>query len=392
MNWSSLIVRFVSVLLALSLCLLILLFSGGGDGPGKPHSSTNRADEGWSAWRRTLVELGYPARTFEEPPGRARPGEMLLVLPGVPEQSEEQQALPDHERINYLRFVENGGALLMPADEAVLAFLDVELGLSIAGELELEESESVESWQAQLPTGEKLTLASGPAFAPLESAGAWREVVIGSHSGEEGRVLVAETFIGSGRLVLVSDPALFENGRIQQLDHALYAVRLVELYAAGLPICFDEFSLGAWSPPGALSLAFRGANAWISLHLLALLILFVWMRAHVGPFARDPLPLARMSALERARSRARSLRRGGHAVHAARQCLQAFLREVEQRTGFASRRAGSPEELFDALARRQPALETLRASIQPLPRDARGLEAMQEALNRWQKEHWKTRT
>lgn len=392
MNWRSLIVRFVSVALALSLCLLILLFSGGGDGPGKPHSSTNRADDGWSAWRRTLVELGYPARTFEEPPGRSLPGEMLLVLPGVPEQSEEQQALPDHERINYLRFVENGGTLLMPADAAVLAFLEVELGISNASELELEASESVESWQAQLPTGEKLTLASGPAFAPLDPAGAWREVVLGSRPREEGRVLVAESYIGSGRLVLISDPALFENARIQQLDHALYAVRLVELYASGLPVCFDEFSLGAWSPPGALNLAFRGANAWISLHLLALLVLFIWMRAHVGAFARDPLPLSRMSALERARARARSMRRGGHAVHAARQCLQAFLREAELRLGATPRRAGSPEERFDELARRQPALEALRGSIQPLPRDPEGLDAMQEALRRWQDEHWKTRT
>jgi hypothetical protein len=391
MNWRSLIVRFVSVLVALSLALLILLLGGDGEGPGKPHSSSNRADEGWSAWRRMLEALGYPARVFEEPPGRARPGEMLLVLPGVPEQSEEQQALPDHERTNYLRFMENGGTLLAPADEAMLAFLDIELGLSMALELELESSESVETWRARLPTDETLTLASGPAFAPLEASGTWREVVIGDRPGETGRALVAQANVGSGKLVLVSDPTLFENARIVQLDHALYGVRLIEMYSAGQPICFDEFSLGAWSPPSALSLAFRGVNAWISVHLLVIVLLFVWMRAHVAAFARDPLPLQRVSALALARTRARSLTRGRHAGAAASACIEAFLTEGERRLGCRPRPGANTGQRLDALERRNPALAQLRPRLATLPASPAELEDLQRELLRWQEEHWKKR-
>jgi hypothetical protein len=380
LSWRALLVRLLSVLMALGLSVLLLLLGNGDDAPGRPHSSLNRSDAGWSAWRRMLEELGYPARTFELPPGKAGAGEMLLVLPGVPEQSEQQQALPDHERSQYRRFLENGGTLLAPADEALLAFLSIELELAISDELSIAESSSVEPWEASLPTGERLKLAGGTAFEPLDESGAWREVVLGSRPGESERPLVVEAGVGAGRLVLVSDPTLFENGNIRQLDHALYAVRLAELFSAGLPICFDEFSLGAWSPPSAIELALRGPNAWISVHLLLLAGLFVWMRAHTAAFARDPLPLTRSSALERARQRARSLARAQLVGAAARLDLEAFVSREEQRLGLRTRGQATLEQRLAALAARRPECNALVAHAVELPRDADALERLHEQL------------
>jgi hypothetical protein len=380
LSWRALLVRLLSVLMALGLSVLVLLLGNGDDPQGRPHSSLNRADGGWSAWRRTLEELGYPARTFELPPGKAAAGEMLLVLPGVPDQSEQQQALPDHERSQYRRFLENGGTLLAPADEALLAFLSIELELAISDELSIAESSSVEFWEASLPTGERLKLAPGAAFEPLDESGAWREVVLGSRSGEPERPLVVEAGVGAGRLVLVSDPTLFENGNIQQLDHALYAVRLAELFSAGLPICFDEFSLGAWSPPSAIELALRGPNAWISAHLLLLAALFVWMRVHNAAFARDPLPLTRSSALERARQRARSLARARLVPLAAQLNLEAFVAREEQRMGLRTRVHATLMQRIAALAVRRPECDALSAYARKLPRDAQALRRLHEQL------------
>lgn len=383
MNWRSLLVRLFSVLVLLGLALLVLVLGSAPEPVETARSSLNAGDPGWRGWRLMLENLGYPAQAFQEPPGRLLAGEQVLLLPSVPEVSEEQQALPEHDRAQYLHFLERGGTLIAPADEAMLAFFGVELGLGAVEALEWSDSESVDAWTARLETGEELRLAPGPCFAELEANSPWSELALGSRPGEDSNPLVVRSSVGAGSLVLVSNGRWFENESIDELDHAVLAVRLLELCAPGQLVAFDEFALGAWSPPSALDLAFRGTNAWVSLSLLSLMALFVWMRAHAASFPRDPLPPAPMSAWERARERAHSLEACGHYASAAQLLLQARLSQWEQRLGTPAAAANETDlrQRWERLVERRPSLARILPLLSAQPRTLPELEALARELS-----------
>lgn len=383
MNWRSLLVRLFSVLVLLGLAVLMLVLGSAPQPVETARSSLNAGEAGWRAWRVMLENLGYPAQAFQEPPGRLVAGEQVLILPSVPEVSEEQQALPEHDRAQYLRFIERGGTLLAPADEALLAFFGVELGLGAVDELVWFDSESVDAWSARLDTGEELRLAPGPCFEALEANSSWSEIALGSRPGEEGSPLVVGLRVGAGTLVLVSNGQWLENDALDELDHALLGVRLLELCAPGQVVAFDEFALGAWSPPSALELAFRGTHAWLSLLLLSLLVLFVWMRAHVSSFPRDPLPPAPMSAWERARERAHSWESCALHAEAARVLLHARLRGWEQRLGSAAPTAleSDARQRLERLVERRPSLARVLPLLSAQPRTLPELEAFARELS-----------
>jgi hypothetical protein len=121
---------------------------------------------------------------------------------------------------------------------------------------------------------------------------------------ESDEVLAVIVPVGSGRLVLLGDDGFLDNAHLREQDHALLAVRLAEHLRPGGRLLFDEFALGLWQPHTATSLATSPQLFLITGHLLLLAILFVWTRAWVKTFPRDPPPLSRISPLARARSRA----------------------------------------------------------------------------------------
>jgi hypothetical protein len=216
-------------------------------------------------------------------------------------------ALERHALSNYRRFVEEGGTLVMHYDERARNFLRGDLAIEAARDLELDKGTPAGVYTLRTESGEELR-ADWPehaAFRDLARNGRVRPLWTTPRSeSERDEVLAVVVPVGSGRLVLLGDDGFLDNVHLREQDHGLLAVRLAELLRPGGRLLFDEFALGLWQPHSASSLATSPQLFLITGHLVLLACLFVWARAWVSSFPRDPPALARISPLSRARSRA----------------------------------------------------------------------------------------
>ncbi len=298
------------------------------------HSVTSTAEDGRRGFYLLAQELGFAPVEWRRAPGELPRGEHVLWLPERPTpwspnshvegpDAAQPNLLPGHALLNYRRFVEEGGTLVAPLGEGMLAFLKDDFGLPAAASLALLGSGERELRQVRLDSGEQLGLELDVAavLRPLEAGSAWRELWMLEHkTGEQGgeNLVAVESSCGAGRVVLLSEDAFLDNGAIAKGQHALAGVRLLEQLTRGGQLLFDEYCLGDWQPESALALTASARVFLLSAHALALLLLFVWARSFARAFPRDPPPLLAASPLERAESLARIWRGSGRLQLAAR--------------------------------------------------------------------------
>lgn len=255
-------------------------------------------------------------------------GPHLLVLPGAPPFPgrdaeagfEPQPPLPDpagdeEEEVagaprspsrlrdprHYRRFLESGGTILAPARFELREFLAEDLGLDALAALRFERQDYGRRREVL-----EVSLASGATVIPavqrantMEPRGEDDPFEVLARD-EEGRDLVLRLPVGRGAVVLSGLEQALENDFLELGQNATLVARLLEELEPVDRVLFDEYALGAWSPPSAAGLALGGRPRTFTLHLVALTLLALWAAAGRRIFPRDPAPLVRRSALVRA--------------------------------------------------------------------------------------------
>lgn len=305
-----------------------------GELPAK--SASSKAADGRRAAFALLAELGYEVEEWRQPPGDLPRGGGLLFVPSIPitlgmePDDEAQEAVgarpllgPSHDPLGYVQFIEAGGTLVLPVSDLTQTFITEHLGFDgLAGLCAPTEAEP-ERLRIQLPDGSTVRadwpLAS--AFPGFLYGGPCTPLL----QDELGLPLALEVRLGAGHLVLLGSDDFLSNAALDTADHALLLVRIVEEFAQGGPVLFDEYALGRWRPTGATEMALKPRFAAITWHLALLLLLFVWRHAWVREFPRDPESLAAVSPLARARSTASLLERAGRIDLAASRLIDGVL-------------------------------------------------------------------
>jgi hypothetical protein len=311
-------------------------------------------DDGRQGLFLTLEELGFKPQRWNQPPGRLPHGAHVLWLAAAPEPWIQKVAKVDAAREDdekssdrapeadtkpaganatrigsdatpigpdatppelalralrqYRSFVEQGGTIVIGFSERAKHFLSDELHVDEVADVELD---------AKAPAGERVVHTAGDRLTVAWPAAATFRTPLDHVSDEdvlwtgeradagEPDVLALKLSIGTGRLVLLADDRFLDNAHLRERDHALLAVRLAEeLRTKGSALLFDESALGARKNTSAVELALSPRFVLVSAHLALLALLFVWARAWVSAFPRDPEPLARISPISRARARA----------------------------------------------------------------------------------------
>ena len=292
----------------LALAVLAPLFIGGDRrATGLPGSSRSRRADGRAAALFLSRELGWRARPYERPPGRLDEGAVLWLsaLPfhegEVAGRYREEQLGPAHSPQAYLRFVEQGGTLVLPVVEGSRELVVEHLGFRFLASL-MDDAPAGESRAMDLrgPWAETLRVGWGSArpFAELE-LDARHEVLIEDPSGQP---LALRCSRGSGALVLLADDRFLDNASLSNEQNALLFVRLLESLAPGRTLLFDEYALGSWNPQSPLGLAFGERFLAVSMQALLLLTVFLWRHAWVSEFPREQHQIEAVSPLARARA------------------------------------------------------------------------------------------
>ena len=411
-------------------------------GPSPPHGRTTQSATrvGHKALFRLVEALGYQPRRFERgletPP--PTPSVLMAVEPG---------AFLFREGGRYAsglrRWLEAGNGALVTlgpdpdhgadADDAGALFSDTtQRALDLARAVE----RSAQDETRDRASAQRETTAAPPAPADLEPGSPWSARALSSFLGVELRpdrlasmradtpcpltgplaaslgqapVIVAtrprtwsappaslrpllfacgapvllELEVGAGRLLLLSEPRLIQNGRIGHGAHALLVVRALErlsAHAGSSVVYFEEFSHGGREASNPFALAFTTRARWPVLQLL--LVIGVAVAAVAGR-RRSVMPLVRPSRRRRAEAidamatlhlRSRDIRGAGArlvALNRRRLCRLVYADSAS---------AGDPAQLAQLLGRR---LEREAPSIQALL-DATGIDDARALVTRAQ--------
>ncbi len=397
---SSSLVRTTAVALVVGIVLLAFFLGSLPSGSGTRDRSVFSADEeGRMAGYILLRELGFRPLAWREAPGHLPRGDHLLWLPGVPEPPpeylrqlwKEMDAPPDEaagddaptrppvtrrlrDPRHYLRFVEEGGTLVVGLDDERREFLTEELelpeieGLTSFFEL-YEEDEDVQV--AVTRTGESIECDwGGQRWLGPHELGSPFEMLI---ADADGRPLALSLAVGRGAVAIVPSDRFFDNDKIDAADNALFLVRLVEELRPSGDLLLDEYALGGWVPESPLELAFAPSNFSFSIHLLLLCGLLIWTAAWVRHFPRDPEPIAQIAPLSRATSYGAML-----AAWRRWDLLAAMLRR-----GVLRRLPNARRTAHDAQADGAELRRAVRSAVEPLADRASGpeeIEAWERAL------------
>ena len=333
-----------------------------------------------------LRELGFETKPWSDSPGELPDGGGLLVLerpPGRPpgyavpgdedgvDAEEPRPTEPIHgpgarrlrDPLHYVRFVEQGGVLLLGSDGRTLDLLADVFALSAAQELTRLSTESAPGDTVRFAGGEELVTAWRPDHhfaAPARDSGF---AVVLEDAFENALAVRHE--LGRGSILLLADGLDFlDNRQVDEQGNALFLVRLIEAFAhPGDTIWFDEYVLGGWTPDTALELAFAPGNFVFTTHLLALLALLVWSSAWAREFPRDPPAIGTLSAIVRARGFAGMLTRARRWDLLARMLRAGVLRRLSVRAGRRLEHE-TPEEGWDPGGVLEPA--TVHSVLAPL--------------------------
>jgi hypothetical protein len=279
------------------------------------------------ALERLSERMGVPARELRTPAHMAAlPERGLLVLPAL------RDALGERERAGILKWVEQGGHLVVQAEQAgrpdpLLDALGVQRrNVALPSGLKGAEAQPRYTWpDDDKPLAVSLassTLVSHPRAKVTLS---WRD-----------RPALVEFTQGKGRVTVVSSLSFARNELIGRQDNAEFAWRIIDTQPPPVEVI-------VFNRPQAMSLArWLLTNAWPALAGIAVLVL-LWLARVVprfGPVAPDPQP-ARRRLLDHLRAAGRfqwSAGRGGRLVEAAREAaLRRLARAHPEFGGLAPR-------------------------------------------------------
>jgi hypothetical protein len=367
-------------------------------GPSLPIAGSveSAAPDGRRALYLLLGSLGYVPEAWRKFPGALPSGEHVLWLASSPramgseeddadddgdssdesasgdsdETDDEPDAIVDSRAPNvaldfrslahYRRFVESGGTLVLPAGPRALEFLVDELECEPCREIELSHASSGPR-VLHTATGAEWTAEwkEGGTFEALDPASDVREFWWGGPPGSEEDGTGDERFavqvpLGNGRIVVLGDDAFLANDSLGEKDHALLAVALFEEASRGGRLLFDEYALGLLDASTPIEIATGPSLVLASAHVLLLLALLVWRNAWTSRFPRDPVPLAQVSPILRARSLSSLLERADRGDVLARLLRTGVLRGLCDKLHISIDREQrlDPSTAFDSVARR----------------------------------------
>ncbi len=352
--------------LILGAIVLLALFTQLGPRPGAAlrGSIGSVEPEGRRALALLFDRLGLGAEGWRQVPAALPPGAHVVWLARPPGRDVFRRDEPDepsenrvgiHALEHYAAFVRQGGTLVVAGEDG-LCFLRDDLGFAAAEELEIE-SHGEELRDALLSTGEVVSVRASHAFARLDPGGQAREIATFVPEGSAAQAPFAvELPEGAGRAIVLAEGEFLDNARIGLADHALFAARVCETASRGGRLLLDEYALGLWTSGTAFTVARSPQMLLVSLHALALVLLWAWMHGVPRAFPRDPEPLESFSPVLRARAQARLLERAGRVRLLAPPLRSAALERVARRLRLrlpaASSGARSGEQVAAWLASR----------------------------------------
>jgi hypothetical protein len=233
---------------------------------------------------------------------------VLLVLP-------KRRGSPDQRQPGRLRSTE-----LLPVAEAERILALVDPGATLSREI------GATSWSMRPP----VTSASPDVRFP-QLAHSWR---MRPFVSAQGGILAGELRVGTNRIVVVTDPDLFENHGLLRGNNALIAVSLIrDLRGRGRgPVVFDEAAHGYISSNfGALRVLFEFPFVLVTVQLAIATGLLFWSAAarFGAPSSRAPsLGLGKQSLIE---SGSRLFASAAQPRFLADSYRDAVLRETTQR-------------------------------------------------------------
>jgi hypothetical protein len=168
----------------------------------------------------------------------------------------------------------------------------------------------------------------------------------------EVQTLVAHLQHGQGEVLVISEPALFENLSIARSDNVLLASQL--LAAPGRPVVFDEFYHGLAVRGNPLWLLTRWTYALLAGTILAAVGLWIWRQARfLGPPV-EAAPASRRTLAEYVDAMSRFLVRGrGSGLFLLREVRSGVLWSLRRELGLSPGRE-TLEAVAATLARRDP--------------------------------------
>jgi len=264
-----------------------------GTDPGGPTSSTyGTAGDGLAALADLLEAEGIEVIQLQERLDRATldPATTLVIAEPLPLEVGELDAIE--------RFVIAGGRLVMTGDPTLLGARaalaetpDGDPGEPSPGEPSPGEADApgLPVWSPAAVASPALPVAPVPEVAGISEVetgrrGSWAETgpfvpILAS----EDRVVAAVGAIGSGRLVAVADPTIWQNELLAERDNAAFA--LAALGSGRRTVVFAEAAhgIGGRSGLGAFPVTWRWTLAGFALAAL----LAIWSRGHrFGPAER----------------------------------------------------------------------------------------------------------
>ncbi len=261
-----------------------------------------------------LEALDVPAKAWTRSPGNLPRGEGVVFLaetpPTPPGYGDSSDGQPTRARVktsrrmrdpqHYLRFLEEGGVIFTEGSDARLEFLRELLGPRQLADVKRAGKRDPDGVEVIFASGETLRCGSwgGLWFEDLPLGTTIETVAVDGDS----RPLVLEVPVGRGSVYLLPGDEFLDNDQVGEDDNGLLLLSLLAQGGMRGEVLFDEYALGGWVPDSPFDLALAPDNILFTLHLFAVLGLFLWGAAWPSSFPRDPRPLGHVSPLARARA------------------------------------------------------------------------------------------
>jgi hypothetical protein len=238
---------------------------------------------GTLAYYTLLQESGYPVTRLVQPYSTLQGSSDIgtLVIVSLPAASN-----PNAEEINALnRWIQGGGLLII---------IDREIALEFSGNIQVHTTAAYIA--SPVRPVQPTTLARGVRQLSVSNPSSY--VTVSGNSAiidfaDNLGAVVADTKVGNGRVVFITEPHIVANNGIEEDDNLALALNVLQDRPAGKKIAFDEYhhGYGKGGLFGSNSMLgyFNGTPVpWILLQLVAMSLLLIYSRGR--RFAR-PIPL-----------------------------------------------------------------------------------------------------
>ena len=327
----------LGVVAALIAVVVLLRGTSGNDSP--EHSSASDAGNGTSALRYYAQALGHNTGTVEgEFDLPSSPALLFIFSPTTGFSSAEAQRLNG--------WLSSGNVVVYAAEpNRIDPQLDQQFGLHRSrGSVDA-------SARAAAPLFGGVDSLSGASQAPSFNPSASQVALFRNQKAD---VLAVGSTVGTGQLIVLSDPLVLCNSYLKLADNGRFAADLIAMAPSGGPVLFDEFHHGQTAGAAPPETAWI-ATPWGAALVLTVVILFVGLAMRGRAFG-PPIALrqrADRSTAEYAAAVGSLLHRTGARRVTLDTLLSATRRAVAERVGLGG---GTPrDQLLETIAQRSPA-------------------------------------